>query len=57
MPAVSIAAFADAGFSSGTLLGARAWTRFSTTKRTRSASRQSSSESATRSSAACPVAR
>ena len=57
IPAVSMTAFAEAGFSSGTLLGANASVRFSTRKWTRSASRQSRSASLTRSSANCPVAR
>jgi hypothetical protein len=56
-PAVSIAALADAGFTSGRLLGDAAATRFSTRKRTRCSSRQPSPASPTSAPAARPVAR
>ena len=56
-PPVSMAAFADAGFTSGTLLGDSASSRFSARKRTRLSSRQSSAASLTSWSAVCPAAR
>jgi hypothetical protein len=46
-PPLSMAAFADAGFTSGTLLGDSASARFSTRKRTRLSSCQSSAASPT----------
>ena len=46
-PPLSTAAFAEDGFTSGTLLGAAASTRFSTSRRTRVSSRQSRCASAT----------
>jgi hypothetical protein len=56
-PPLSMAAFAEAGFSSGTLLGDSASTRFSRTNRIRSSSRQSRSASSTSRSAVRAAAR
>ena len=56
-PPVSMAALADAGLTSGRLLGDSASMRFSAANRTRLSSRQSSAASLTSCSAVCPAAR